>query len=313
MSTQADAGAKHEALRKRHRALQAIRAFFDGQGFVEVETPAIVRSPGLEVHLDAFEVLGAGAPRFLHTSPEYHMKRLLAGGMERIYQLGKAFRRGELGHQHQPEFCMLEWYRRDAGSTEMMRDTEQLVAAAAQALCGGTTIPARGTPVEVAPPWQRITVREAFREHGGVDVDTLLHDEDAFFRVLVDHVEPALGHGRPTFLTDYPARFASLARLNPHDPSTADRFEAYVAGVELCNGFGELLDAAEQRRRLEADLRARKQLGKPAYPIDELFLQALESEIPESGGNALGVDRLMMLLLGAERIDEVVAFGASQV
>lgn len=305
--------ARVRALELRHRATRAIRDYFDQRDFTEVETPAIVRSPGLEVHLDAFEVQGADGPRFLHTSPEYHMKRLLGRGMERIYQLGKAFRRDEVGELHQPEFCMLEWYRAHAGSREVMEDTEQLVAHVARALCDGTRIPGRGGEVDVDPPWPRITVRRAFREHASVEVDDLLADEDDFFRVLIEQVEPALGHGRPVFLTDYPARFASLARLNPGDPTTADRFEAYVCGIELCNGFGELVDAAEQRRRLEADRDTRARLGKPAYPIDEAFLRALEKGIPESGGNALGVDRLMLLLLGAERIDQVVTFGASEV
>jgi lysyl-tRNA synthetase class 2 len=308
-----------EALRTRHAVVRELRAHFDEQGFVEVDTPAMVVSPGLEVHLDAFEVHGGPQPRYLHTSPEYHMKRLLGRGLPRIYQLGKAFRRGEVGHLHQPEFTMLEWYRAGAGSDEMMRDTEQLVFRAAKAVCGGPVLPARGepgaprTPIDVTPPWPRLTVREAFARYANVDLDALPPDEDAFFRVLIERVEPQLGRGRPTLLTHYPAQMASLARIHPDDPRSADRFEAYVAGIELCNGFGELVDASEQRSRLEADVRTRAQLGKPAYPIDERFLQALEKGIPESGGNALGVDRLVMLLSGAKRIQDVVAFDASQV
>ncbi len=301
-----------DALRHRHAALQALRAFFDQAGFIAVETPALVPSPGVELHLTALQVRGAGASRFLHTSPEYHMKRLLAAGLPRIYQLCKVYRGEELGALHEPEFTLLEWYRAGSDFEQMMQDTEQLVAHVARTLLGGTTIPGRDAELDVSPPWPRLSVREAFLRHAGVAVEDLLPDEERFYRTLIERVEPQLGRGKPTFLTHYPASMAALARLCPTDPSVAERFEAYLDGVELCNGFSELTDAAEQRRRLEADLQARARLGKPAYPIDERFLSALARGMPPSGGNALGVDRLLMLLLGAREIGEVLAFGAAR-
>jgi elongation factor P--(R)-beta-lysine ligase len=308
--------ARPEALARRHELLRALRGFFDGAGFTEVETPLMVRSPGLELHLEAFEVIGLGETRWLQTSPEYHMKRLLAAGMQRIYQVCKTFRREELGAFHQPEFTMLEWYRADAGMSEMMRDTEALVAHVARAMLGTTRIPGPSggaAHIDVAPPWERLTVRAAFERYATGSYDALLADEESFYRALIGEVEPRLGFGRPTLLTHYPAGMAALARLSPDDPGVAERFEAYVGGVELCNGFGELVDPSEQRARLHADADRRARLGKPAYPIDERFLDALEHGVPPSGGNALGVDRLVMLLLGARDIAEVVAFSAERV
>lgn len=298
-----------ETLRLRHRMLSETRAFFDARGFVEVETPALVSSPGTEPHIDAFEVVGARAPRWLSPSPELHMKRLLCAGMERIYQVCHAFRRDEQGGLHEPEFTLVEWYRAHAGSDEVMGDTEGLVAHLAGALGSGAPALWRGgRRIDAASPWERLSVREAFERHASVRLDEVVDDDDAFYRVLVEEIEPRLGHERPTFLTRYPARMASLAQLHRDDPSTADRFEVYVAGVELCNGFGELTDAKEQRRRFERDLAARRALGKSAYPIDERFLAALAGGMPPSGGNALGFDRLLMLLTGADAVADVMAF-----
>jgi elongation factor P--(R)-beta-lysine ligase len=300
-------------LAQRHGLQRAIRGYFDARGFVEVETPALVSAPALELHVSALEVHGAGAPRWLHTSPELHMKRLLCAGMPRIYQLCKTYRRDELGALHEPEFTMLEWYRAFAGSEAVMQDTEQLVAAGALALHGTTQVPrAAGGVLDVAPPWPRLTVREAFSRYAGLDVDAVLPDEDAFFRVLAERIEPQLGRGKPLFLTHFPASMAALARLRDDDPRSADRFEAYANGVELCNGFGELTDPVEQRRRFEADRAARARRGLPVYPLAERFLTALEEGMPPSGGNALGFDRLAMLLLGAERIEDVIAFGSNR-
>jgi lysyl-tRNA synthetase class 2 len=299
-------------LRRRHQVVRSIRAFFDDAGFVETETPAVVRSPGLELHLDALEVLGARGPHWLQTSPEYHMKRLLSAGMSRIYQVCKCYRRSEHGALHQPEFSMLEWYRAFAGSEEMMRDTEQLVAQLASSVHGSLRIPGIAASVDVTPPWERLSVRDAFSRYTSVRMDDVVHDEEAFYRILVEQIEPQLGRGRPVFLTRYPASMAALARLCADDPSVADRFEAYVDGVELCNGFGELTDAAEQRRRLELDVSRRKQLERAVYPLDERFLEALQDGMPPSGGNALGVDRLVMLLLGVADIADVVAFSVDR-
>jgi lysyl-tRNA synthetase class 2 len=302
--------------RRRMRLLQlraaiqrAVRTFFDARGFLEVETPLAVPSPGLDLHLDALALANAGAPRFLITSPEYQMKRLLAGGLERIYQICRCFRRGEEGGRHQPEFTMLEWYRAFAGSDELMRETEELVAYVARTVLGTTRIPRRdGGVVDLAPPWERLTIDEAFARYTGARVEEILPDEDRFFLLLTERVEPNLGQERPTFLTEWPAAMASLARLIPERPDRADRFEAFADGIELCNGFGELVDPVEQRARLERDRAARAARGLPVYPIDERFLAALEEGIPPSSGTALGLDRLVMLLTGTPAIDDVVAF-----
>ena len=311
---QAEGGRLLERLRLRAQGRRAVRDYFDQRAFLEVETPSAVPSPGLDLHLDAFEVSGTRAPRWLITSPEYQMKRLLVGGAPRIYQLARCWRRGELGSHHQPEFTMLEWYRTFAGSEAVMRDTEELVAHVARALLqGSTVIPGRGAPIDVAPPWRRMRVAEAFETFAGVTMNSVLPDEERFFRILVEAIEPRLGSEAPVFLTHWPASMASLARIHPDDPSVCDRFEAYVAGIELCNGFGELTDPVEQRQRLAADQETRRREGKPVYPIDERFLGALEEGMPPSGGNALGFDRLMMLVSGAETIGDVIAFPAERV
>lgn len=297
---------------QRARVLRALRTYFEGENFIEVDTPLMVPSPGLDVHLDAYEIAGTSQPRYLITSPEYQMKRLLAEGMERIFQLCHCFRRNEEGSRHQPEFMMAEWYRANAGMEEMMRDTEALVVHAAKELVGSTTIPAINAPVNVEGAWERLTVRDAFTRYAGVSMDEALKSEERFYQLLVDKIEPELGRGKPTLLYAYPSSQASLARLTPGDPTTAERFEAYIDGVELCNGFGELTDAQQQRLRFERDQAQRRELNKPVYPIDEEFMNALTRGIPESGGNALGVDRLVMLLTGAKSIEEVVSIPASR-
>ena len=287
------------ALTQRAAILDDIRAWFRARAFVHVETPSAVPSPGLDVHLAALEVRGLRAPRWLATSPEYQMKRLLVAGMPRIYQIGRAFRADESGHLHQPEFAMLEWYRASAGAGEVMRDTEELVASLAPRL---------------GAPWERLTVADAFDRFAGIALDAVLPNEELFFRILIEKIEPKLGFDRPVFLTEWPATMASLARIvtGSRGLRVADRFEAYVDGIELCNGFGELTDPIEQRRRLEHDQRERARLGLPVYPIDERFLAALEEGMPPSGGNALGLDRLVMLLLGAKDIRDVIAFPDDQ-
>jgi len=302
---------KQRRLVARAHVLRTVRTFFDGRGFLEVETPLVVPSPGLDVQLEAVAVGSVGElPRYLITSPEYQMKRLLAGGLERIYQVAKCFRHDEIGQRHQPEFSMLEWYRAYAGQDDVMRDTEELVAAVAAAVSGAPVLHTAQGLVDVAPPWPRITVREAFARFAAVDMFSL--DDASFYRLMVERVEPALGELGALFLCDYPASMASLARKKAEDPRVAERFEAYVAGVELCNGFGELTDPIEQRTRLLADQAERARLDKPVYPIDERFVAALEEGMPPSGGNALGLDRLVMLALGAEHIEDVIAVPASR-
>lgn len=297
------------ALRQRVSLLRAIRTWFDDRGFLEVETPQRVPSPGLDVHLDAFEAAGA----FLITSPEYQMKRLLAGGLPRIYQLVRCFRADERGDLHNSEFLMLEWYRAFAGIDDVIRDTEELIAHVARAATGEVSVRWRGRKLDVRPPFARVSVLEAFQRYASLDRDTVLllaaSDEDTYFRLLVEKIEPALAAlPHAVVLHDFPSVHASLARRRPDDPTVCERFEVYVGGVELCNGFGELTDAREQRTRLEHDREARRQAGKVPYPIDERFVRALEEGMPPSGGNALGIDRLVMLCLGADSIGQVMAF-----
>ncbi|MGB5809982.1 MAG: EF-P lysine aminoacylase EpmA [Polyangiales bacterium] len=294
-------------LESRAALLREIRRFFEARDFIEVDTPAIVPSPGLDVHLSAFEVCDPEGRTvgWLATSPEYQMKRLLSAGATRIFQLGKSFRADEQGRLHEREFTMLEWYRAHATAEDVMQDTEAL-ATHLTPLAKGDSPLLRG----VNERWERETVESVVRRYAGLDAEVLAVDEEAFFRVWVEKVQPRLGEDAPTFVTNWPASMASLARIN--DDGTADRFEAFYRGIELCNGFGELTDATEQRRRFESDRLARHRAGKSVYPIDERFLEALEGGMPESGGNALGVDRLLMLLEGLDSIQAVMPFPADR-
>lgn len=295
-------------LAARAQAFAVIRGYFGGQGFREVDTPQRVRMPGLDLHVDALGAEGGT----LVTSPEHQMKRLLAGGLPRIYQLAHCWRAGERGPWHEPEFMMLEWYRAFAGAREVMRDTEQVVERVVTAIAGRPVVAfPDGTRVSVRAPFERVTVRAAFRRHAGIaDAAELAQDDpDAFFEALVGRVEPALARRRrAVFLTEYPISQASLARAVPGDPTVAERFELYVGGVELCNGFGELTDPVEQRRRFRSDQRQRRAARRPVYPLDERLLAALEEGLPPAGGNALGVDRLVALACGVAEIQAVQAF-----
>jgi lysyl-tRNA synthetase class 2 len=321
------------AIRVRAATLQGIRRCFDGEGFMEVETPLLVRCPGMEPHLTAFRTAGreAGEPAalYLPTSPEYAMKRLLSAGCERIYQVCKAFRDEPPAAMHNPEFTILEWYRAFADYRAIMADAERLVHRLAVAVTGSPIIRFGPHAVDTTPPWERITVHEAFRRHAGIalgeteDAAGLVRQakatgnrsvcegdtyEEAFFKVFLDCVEGHLGHPRPTVLVDYPAGMAALARLKPGHPHLAERFEIYLAGVELANGFTELNDPDEQEARLKAEAGQRGRASSEVYPIDGRFLEALRHGMPPSGGVALGVDRLVMLLTGQPRIRDVLAF-----
>ncbi len=296
-------------LARRAEILREIRAFFDEREFLEVETPLAVPSPGMELHLDAFALEDdpARPRRYLITSPEYQMKRLLADGYDKIFQICRAFRRGELGERHNPEFTICEFYRSNSGALEIMRDTEDLVQ---HVLRGEVALGDRVIAVRV--PFARMTVCEAYKKFANVEPEETIriaaHDEDRFFKLLVDVVEPALAKiEHAIFLTEYPASQASLARKKPGDPRVAERFELYVAGVELCNGFGELTDPREQRVRFEHDANERAKRRMPVYPIDEKFLDAL-ARVPPSGGNAIGLDRLIALACGTTEIRDVLAF-----
>ncbi len=300
-------------LRMRAVLLAATRAFFVERGYLEVETPIAVPSPGLDVHLDAVEISSTrDGARYLITSPEYQMKRLLAGGMPRIFQLARCFRRGELGARHNPEFTMLEWYRAWSDVDAMIDETEALVISLARAARGAAELVVEGRTIALTPPFERLPLATAFARHAAMREDDAIalasDDEERFFRVLVDEVEPALAAGPPVMLVEWPASQASLARKKASDPRVAERFELMIGGVELCNGFGELTDPREQRARFEGDQRERAARGLPVYPIDERFLGALEEGLPPSSGNALGLDRLVALATGATRIGDVMTF-----
>jgi len=299
----------------RSELIAATRAFFAEKHFLEVETPACVPSPGLDIHLSAIRVEAQPARQFLITSPEYQMKRLLSAGLERIYQICRAFRNDEEGNLHQPEFTMLEWYRAFSGMDAMIQDTEALVAALCKRLFGQTQIAeSKVRPaIDMTPPWERISVAQAFTTFAGIELTPeLVADDTRFYRILTDHIEPHLGKHKPTVLVDYPLSMASLARPHPTQPDVAERFEVYVDGIELCNGFGELTDPVEQAQRFATDQRLRSEKELPVYPIDQRFLASLRAGIAPSGGNALGLDRLVMLLVGADDIRDVVAFSSDR-
>lgn len=305
-----------QRLELRSRAVSQIRSYFADQGFLEVQTPSLVSAPGTDPHIEPLSLAqpGAETPAFLITSPEFHMKRLLVAGIPKIFQIAPSFRAEELGAWHDVQFTMLEWYRAFSDAQAVMLDTEEIVQRVVRALTGESHITlSDGRRIDVIPPFPRLTLREAYRRYAAIDDVVALAeaDEAAYFQVYVDHVEPGLAALEcPVFLTEFPASQAALARRSSEDPSVAERFELVVAGIELCNGFSELTDPNEQRRRFEQDCETRRLRGQQTLPIDERLLGALEAGMPPSGGNALGLDRLIALTLGQRNIASVQAFGA---
>lgn len=329
--------ARRANLTVRGRILAAVRRFFEERGYAEVDTPALQVSPGLEPHLKAFATVlhdprdGGARPRYLHTSPEFAMKKLLAGGMERIWQLAHVYRDGERSATHHPEFSMLEWYRAGASYRDLIDECEALLRQV-QAAAGAAALRWQGSSADARLPWRRLSVAEAFEQYCGIDVLGTAPDpaqpdaarlaaavarigivprpeddwETLFFRIFLEHIEPNLGIGAPTIVYDYPISMAALSRRKPDEPRLAERFELYVCGLELANAFGELTDAAEQRRRFAADQGRKQALYGETYPTDEDFLAALEHGLPECAGIALGFDRLVMLATGAEHIEDVL-------
>jgi len=315
------------------RIIDAVRAWFRDEGFVEVETAILQRSPGNETHLHAFKTTlesprGPSAPLYLHTSPEFACKRLLAAGEERIFTFARVFRNRERGALHHPEFTLLEWYRANAPYARLMDDCAAILAAVAEA-AGASELAYRQHRCDPAAAFERITVADAFQRFAGIELMAMLSPapdrnalaeraraagirvadddtwSDLFSRIIVECVEPRLGHGRATVLDEYPLAEAALARPKVADPRVAERFELYACGVELANGFGELTDAAEQRRRFEAQMAEKARLYGERYPVDEDFLAAL-ARMPPASGIALGFDRLVMLATGAPRIEHVL-------
>jgi lysyl-tRNA synthetase class 2 len=321
-------------LMARSRIAGRLRRYFDTREFLEVEPAILQVSPGNETHLHAFatELVAPSGPRqrlYLHTSPEFACKKLLAAGERRIVAFARVFRNRERGALHHPEFTMLEWYRAGEPYESLMDDCAALLGEAAEATgVKELTFRSRACDPFAAP--ERLTVAEAFARFAGIDLQATVSGQDAdrdglaqearqagiriaaddswsdiFSRILIERVDPHLGIGRPTILTEYPAMEAALARTKPADPRVAERFELFACGVELANAFAELTDASEQRRRFEADMRTKAQLYGESHPIDEDFLAAL-AVMPEACGAALGFDRLVMLATGATRIEQVL-------
>ncbi|NRP72054.1 Elongation factor P--(R)-beta-lysine ligase [Ensifer psoraleae] len=319
----------------RNRIQSALRRYFDERDFVEVDTASLQVSPGNEAHLHAFTTQafghdGAAQPLYLHTSPEFACKKLLAAGEKRIACFAHVYRNRERGPLHHPEFTMLEWYRAGESYEALMRDCAEILALAAETT-GTQSLSYQGRTTDPFLEPERLSLAEAFERFAGIDLlasiagngatdrDRLaaamrvsglrVADDDTwadlFSRVLVEKVEPNLGFGRPAILDEYPVAEAALARPTAPDRRVAERFELYVCGVELANAFGELTDAAEQRRRFELEMAEKARVYGETYPLDEDFLSAL-AIMPEASGIALGFDRLVMLATGASRIDQVL-------
>jgi lysyl-tRNA synthetase class 2 len=294
---------KKRFLETRCRALRLIRTFFENEGFLEVQTPVLTSAPAPEVHIRPVPADSGG---FLSTSPELHMKRLLAAGFERIFQVTRAFRAGERGRLHHPEFTILEWYRLDADYKDLQRDCEKLVRFTCRTICPGSGLRFRGARLDFDGPWERRSVREAFKKFAGWDLGPNF-DDDRFDLDMAQKIEPNLGFPAPCILEDYPKSRAALARIKPGELEVAERFELYWAGIELANGFSELTDPGEQRARFQAAIARKQQLEGTAYPMPAAFMASLQHLGP-CAGIAFGVDRFVMLLSDAESIDDVVAF-----
>jgi lysyl-tRNA synthetase class 2 len=279
-----------------------VRQFFVERNFLEVDTPVLVRTPALELYVDAIQA-EAG---WLRTSPEFHMKRLLAAGWPRIMQLGPCFRRGELGRWHNPEFTMLEWYRAYVGLEDVVQDVIALLPYVAQAAVGQTTWNWEGRGIDLRAEPVRWTVSQAFQALAGWD-PVREFDPDRFDRDLVERVEPAMPKDRVVVLSDFPATCAAFARISPSNPQVAERCEVYVGGIELANLYAELTDVEEYRRRWQSWATDRERRGRPVYPPDEEFLRAV-TQMPPAAGGALGFDRLVMLLVGGPDLDCALTF-----
>lgn len=311
-------------LQARGRLQAALREWFAGEGFVEVETPILQVAPGAEVHLAGFATRwktpdGVERPRWLHSSPEFAMKKLLAGGVPKLFQFARVFRNAEGSALHHPEFTMLEWYRAGVGYETIMADCAALLA-----LTGARELRWEDKVCDPAATPERLTVAAAFERYAGIDLfatagdaaklsrlsGVAMHDgdswDDVFFRVMFDRIEHRLGVGRPTILCEYPIAMAALARAKPDDPKVAERFELYACGVELANAFGELTDPAIQRARLQSDMDEKERLYGVRWPVDEDFLAALDHGLPDCAGIAMGFDRLAMLATGAAHIEDVL-------
>jgi lysyl-tRNA synthetase class 2 len=325
-----------QTLQLRAAVFAAIRSFFDTQNFLEVDTPLMVSAPDTEPSIEPFQMTwnesGKSHTAYLTPSPEFLLKRLLAAGSGNVYQMSHIFRDFEPSQgQHNPEFMMLEWYRTNADYTDIMKDTEALIKSVLKKTTGvDSTLTYQNTVVGLQGSWERLSVSEAFEKYAGVPQDTLLNESvliqaatdkgyntkdssygDAFYQIFLNEVEKKLGFTRPTFLYDYPVQQAALARKKASDSRLAERFELYIAGIELANAFSELTNWQEQEERLQNQVGKRKANNQKVWEYDHDFIEALKLGLPVTGGIALGVDRLIMLLADAADISEVLPFPAN--
>ena len=320
-----------KTIQERSKYLQKIRDFFNQEDFLEVETPLLTPTVDMEPTLTPFETIltspeGKTYPLYLHPSPEIHMKKLLGKGFENIFFLGKTFRNGEWGGgRHNPEFTMLEWYRKNTDYWGIMEDCEKLIL---ELNDQKKELPYQGNMIDLKTPWERKSIHQLFLEYS--DIDLLEYKEaeklkkiaiqkgyranscktwdEVFYLIFLNEIEPHLGKEKPIFVYDYPASQRALAKVKEENPFWVERFELYIGGHELCNAFSELLDEKEQRKRLEEDRETRKKMGKTVFDIDEEFLESLKSVGAPYGGNALGADRLLMLLMDKKEIEDVILF-----
>jgi len=286
--------------------IQAVRRFFINRGYLEVETPHLIPAPAPEVHIDAIRAGHA----FLHTSPEICMKRLLAAGYPKIFQICRTFRQNERGEQHLPEFTLLEWYRAGWDYLQLMDECEEMICFIAEQLGKKDSIVYQNQDIRFKRPWERIPVSRAFEQYAGISINEALK-KNIFDQLMVEKIEPNLDQSKPIFLYDYPAPMAALSRLKPDQPDLAERFELYLGGLEIANAFSELTDPAVQEKRFLRDLETRREMGKTVYPLSRKFLSDLH-HMPSSAGIALGIDRLMMLFADQNMIDNVVAFTSDE-
>jgi lysyl-tRNA synthetase class 2 len=323
----------------REKVIDTLREFFKTRGFHEVETPLLVKSPGTEPYLEVFETEvkfaeGDNYTAYLLTSPEYAMKKLLAAGFENIFQICKSFRNKEgRSSRHNPEFTILEYYRSHADYTALMTDMEEMLQMLAEKMSGHKeSFEYQGRVMDLSKPFKRISVAEAFQTMANVDIDTLLSDkiievakqkgyqvddtttwEQAYNQIFLNEIEAKLDQTKPTIIYDYPLSQAALSKRKKSDPRFAERFEIYLAGIELGNAFSELIDADEQEGRLKAELKERDQLGKTKYELDTDFIDALRSGLPDCTGIAIGVDRLVMLFANVSTIEDTMLFPINEI
>ena len=297
--------AKRERLVARATMLQALREWFAQNDFLELESPVRIPAPALEDYIDAVE---AGAGRWLRTSPELHLKRMLAAGYERIFEIGPCFRAGESGDHHREEFTMLEWYRRGGTWRDLMADTQAMIRAAIAAVHPGeNALPFRGKQIRFDGEWREMTVSNAFERYAEMPLTEAIRCGE-FEVQLCEKVEPHLGNDTPLFLTEYPVECSGLSAPLPGKPGFVARWELYIAGLEIGNACSELVDPPEQERRFEATAELRAREGRTVYPMDQPFMNAIWNGLASSAGTAIGLDRLAMVLTNAAEIAEVRAF-----